>query len=740
MKYALLLALALPLAGGDLLSELLAIDRPERLSPRVVTYSCLEWCHWDWSLNCLNPLCERCERCATFLRPRPPPAPPATPIFELPSYYFPQIDFEVVGGNLHANGVLFHMKGISWEGAQSGVSQPPGGLDTHPLEFYMRRLASHHFNTLRITFNHESVLMNEEVNSGWGFTYAPELHDKHTRFLEMIARVARAAARRGIFVVLAAMQLQKDPLPKADPALGLWSSSSFSEERVKQSWTKLARALCAVPNVIGVDLMHEPYRAVWGYPGAAGAALNWNLAAQRLGDHVLSECARWLVFVQGVGGWPGAYQQPSSMQAFYGENLYGAAAAPVVLKDPRKLVYSPHVYGPKVYSMEYFRARDWEKGVQSVWERNWGFVKRIHSSAVVVNMMGSGDNGNDEEWRELMVEYAKTMGFGIFYFRLNPPWSKDDRNGGIFEADWTSANKYRESAALAQFQGTSIAMLTPPAPPHPQPPPLTPPPTPPSLPPTPPPHPPPPPAPPPHPPPRLPPPPPLPMRPDWECVGGRHRVGGGHNCFFLKSLEACEAAYVVREVLDDLSKAKLRDEPRPCEWDPHAAACAVRPTRCREAPPPPLAAAPTPPPPPPPPPPPHAAAILLDGGLASPPPPPPAWADYVSAAGGRAWRLFTLNPAGVLVAAVALLSLLVLGVWGACCYEAHDHLRLQRKFLRKGKPLPVQDWEYEEERVTRLHASRQWRGRAADEEEGSDDAAPLALAARPAVQKARRGR
>ena len=53
---------------------------------------------------------------------------------------------------------------------------------------------------------------------------------------------------------------------------------------------------------------------------------------------------RLLVFVEGVSGncCPVATRQP----AFWGGALDSAAAAPVRLPVPEKLVYSPHVYGP----------------------------------------------------------------------------------------------------------------------------------------------------------------------------------------------------------------------------------------------------------------------------------------------------------------------------------------------------------------------------------------------------------
>ena len=112
------------------------------------------------------------------------------------------------------------------EGSQSSNTQPPGGLDTHSLDYYMRAVADRDFNTLRIAFNHgthpcqpswlclfecgislaaDGVLQNEQIDSTWGSMFAPELHQKH--YLEMFQLVAKAAAKRGLFVIMAAHQL-----------------------------------------------------------------------------------------------------------------------------------------------------------------------------------------------------------------------------------------------------------------------------------------------------------------------------------------------------------------------------------------------------------------------------------------------------------------------------------------------------------------------------------------------------
>ena len=50
------------------------------------------------------------------------------------------------------------------------------------------------------------------------------------------------------------------------------------------------------------DLVNEPVHATWG----RNKPIDWNKAAERIGNAVLETCPRLLVFVQGVAGDPGA--------------------------------------------------------------------------------------------------------------------------------------------------------------------------------------------------------------------------------------------------------------------------------------------------------------------------------------------------------------------------------------------------------------------------------------------------
>ena len=66
--------------------------------------------------------------------------------------------------------------------------------------------------------------------------------------------------------------------------------------------------------MLAVDLFEEPH----GDVGGGDAATDWHAAAQRIGDHVLGRCPRWLVLVQARGAGPArrrARRRPTSRPA-----------------------------------------------------------------------------------------------------------------------------------------------------------------------------------------------------------------------------------------------------------------------------------------------------------------------------------------------------------------------------------------------------------------------------------------
>lgn len=60
----------------------------------------------------------------------------------------------------------------------------------------------------------------------------------------------------------------------------------LDETAIEDSWTKLAAALCPFANMVAVDLMSDMFKATWG---TGNPRTDWDLGAQRLGNHALVE-------------------------------------------------------------------------------------------------------------------------------------------------------------------------------------------------------------------------------------------------------------------------------------------------------------------------------------------------------------------------------------------------------------------------------------------------------------------
>ena len=340
------------------------------------------------------------------------------------------LDIIAHDGHLYANGEKLHIKGVNWFGSE-GRSGPPLGLDKHNIAWYMAFLKDHQFNAIRFLFNHKTVLddatlepPNEEKYGKGAPWEAPEL--AFFKYLDMFQKLAEEAAKYGILVMMANHRLK----PDAWPGDGLWFDADITEKRVKDSWTKIARRLCDQWNVFAVDLQNEPHASSWA---KGDEKTDWGHAAERLGNHVLKECPRWLVMVEGVGYNPGAPGMDNGGAGiWWGENLAGARKQPVRLSNPQKLVYTPHTYGPSVYDQKYFDDASFPNNMARIWDQRFAFLVQ-QGSPVVIGEMGGFYLGKDKTWQDWAFKFMRDHDIGVFYFALNPG-SKD--TGGLIKPDW----------------------------------------------------------------------------------------------------------------------------------------------------------------------------------------------------------------------------------------------------------------------------------------------------------------
>ena len=268
--------------------------------------------HGDGS-GCWIECCSRPIAPSLPPSPLPPPLPPLHPIR--------YIDFVGKDGKLFANGKHFKFKGVNWWGCEGFPWHAPYGLDVHSVDWYMEWLTTHRFNAVRFFFQIQGVNQNQIVPEhihGWGHT--DYNHVKHApylaglRYVQMIKRLIQEMGKHGILVLLANHRLA----PKACPGCkgsGFWYSDDVPLSDVKRAWTTLAQALCTEWNLIGVDVQNEPFKSSWGFDNPL---TDWNLGAEDLGNHILSQCPRWLIMVEGVADQPGSHGP--KYQTFWGEN------------------------------------------------------------------------------------------------------------------------------------------------------------------------------------------------------------------------------------------------------------------------------------------------------------------------------------------------------------------------------------------------------------------------------------
>ena len=105
-----------------------------------------------------------------------------------------------------------------------------------------------------------------------------------------------------------------------------------------------------------MDLKNEPFQARWE-KGKVSAAEDWQQAAQALGNLLLKNCPKWLIFVEGVGSLNQRHSLPGRSDRYadwHGANLRNARVNPIVLNhSAQKVVYSPHTYTQGVFPHDY---------------------------------------------------------------------------------------------------------------------------------------------------------------------------------------------------------------------------------------------------------------------------------------------------------------------------------------------------------------------------------------------------
>lgn len=343
--------------------------------------------------------------------------------------------------------------GVNWFGFETGTHCPHGLWSRNCTEL-LQQVKDLGFNTLRIPYANASFEPGVATNSinTWA---NPELEGLTP--IQVLDFIVEKCGELGLKVILDRHSALADNFWNED----LWyipGNPDHSEQRWINDWVMLATRYAGNSTVIGADLFNEPKNsATWGnmHP-----ATDWNKAAERCGNAILAANPDWLIIVEGV-------QTFNGQSTWWGGNLMGAAAFPVVLSSPSKLVYSMHDYPASVFNQSWFSAPNYPQNLPSVWNGFWGYIFQGETAPLLLGEFGTKlQTTSDQQWLATLMQYcdgdldldgasdlpAGAKGMSWTYWSLNP---NSGDTGGILNDDWTTVN----TAKMAYLQGSLAPLI-----------------------------------------------------------------------------------------------------------------------------------------------------------------------------------------------------------------------------------------------------------------------------------------
>ncbi len=323
-----------------------------------------------------------------------------------------------------AKGKIVMLRGINWFGIEINT-HAPHGLWSRDYKDMLAQIKSLGYNFIRLPYSVEA-LRSQNI-SGINFSIGANKDFQGKTPLEVMDLVIQEAQRQGLLILLDSHCLKDDRISE------LWYGDGFTEKDWIDTWTMLTNRYKKYTNIIGADLKNEPHgSASWG---TGNQATDWQLAAERAGNQILSINPNWLILVEGIEkNVPGQKQS----HYFWGANLEGVRKYPVRLKVPKKLVYSPHEYGGS--NVSWFADPIFPANLYQRWETGFNYIATQRIAPILIGEFGGYfvDNKSKEGiWQRFLVDYIAKKKLSFAYWCWNP---NSKGTGGILLDDWQKIN------------------------------------------------------------------------------------------------------------------------------------------------------------------------------------------------------------------------------------------------------------------------------------------------------------
>lgn len=343
-------------------------------------------------------------------------------------------------GDLYdAQGNKVRLTGVNWFGFETAM-MAPHGLWARDCKSMLMQIKSLGFNSVRFPWSNGMLREGKSIKiDSYGtdpYTGVSPMNGIEKNFttpIQLLEQIIAYCQELNLKVIL------DSHARKADNYMGetIWYDESCSEQQWIDDWIYLVSRFKDYDCFVACDLDNEPHGKLAGATSAtwgnSNPATDWNKAAERCGNAILSVNPNMLIMVEGVE----AYQNTSY---WWGGNLQGAKDFPVVLTKPSQLVYSPHEYGPTVFNQLWFSDPTFPSNLPPLWDNYFGYLYNSKISHLYVGEFGIKElGGKDEIWIKKWLEYMGAN-YSWAFWCWNP---NSGDTGGILDDQWKSVVQWK---------------------------------------------------------------------------------------------------------------------------------------------------------------------------------------------------------------------------------------------------------------------------------------------------------
>jgi len=183
----------------------------------------------------------------------------------------------------------------------------------------------------------------------------------------------------------------------SDGTDGGGNTGTIGDADFQLAWVNMATRWKDKPAILAYDLINEPHSGLttWGgYDGTADSNTDIRAMYIRVGNAIHAIDPKPLIIAEGV--------QNYRARAYEGD-LRGVTRWPVTLKQPRKVVYSPHVYPAEVSAVPADYGPSWVERMNSL----WGYLVKENIAPVFIGECGDWLARPDAQaWAAAFVSYV----------------------------------------------------------------------------------------------------------------------------------------------------------------------------------------------------------------------------------------------------------------------------------------------------------------------------------------------